>query len=188
MYDRSLLPESKQSFFLFGPRGTGKSSWVRRQFPDASYIDLLESERARRRVVAHPKLFFFDAGVYRTVRPRGPLDRPEEIDGAALETLLFQHARALNDYLRLGHTLYYWRSATGLEVDLVGYGERGIRAFEAKRAARLRPDDFRGLRAFLDDYPMARAYMFYGGERRFREGAIDVIPFADGLKELPALL
>jgi hypothetical protein len=37
--------------------------------------------------VAHPKFYFFDAGVYRSLRPRGPVDRPEEIAGAALEGL-----------------------------------------------------------------------------------------------------
>ena len=30
-----------KSFFLFGPRGTGKTSWVRQYFPEALYIDLL---------------------------------------------------------------------------------------------------------------------------------------------------
>ncbi len=37
-----LLVAPKQSFFLFGPRGTGKSTWVRMQFPDAHRIDLLD--------------------------------------------------------------------------------------------------------------------------------------------------
>ncbi len=30
------------SFFLFGPRGTGKSTWLRRRFPGAVYLDLLD--------------------------------------------------------------------------------------------------------------------------------------------------
>ena len=31
-----------QSFFLLGPRGTGKSTFVRATFPGALYIDLLQ--------------------------------------------------------------------------------------------------------------------------------------------------
>ena len=31
-----------QSFFLFGPRGTGKSTLVKREFEDALYLDLLD--------------------------------------------------------------------------------------------------------------------------------------------------
>ena len=37
-------------------------------------------------MVQHPKFYYFDAGVYRKLRHSGPLDSPEEIDGAALET------------------------------------------------------------------------------------------------------
>ena len=35
-------------------------------------------------MTAHPKFILFDAGVYRAIRPTGPLDSPEEIDGPAL--------------------------------------------------------------------------------------------------------
>ena len=41
--DRFFLPPDK-SFFLFGPRGTGKSTLVKRAFKDALYLDLLDPE------------------------------------------------------------------------------------------------------------------------------------------------
>src|SRR4030065_1559667 len=44
MYTRLLSPPKSKSFFLFGPRGTGKTTWVKSVFPDAIYIDLLEAE------------------------------------------------------------------------------------------------------------------------------------------------
>jgi predicted AAA+ superfamily ATPase len=34
----------KQSFFLFGPRGSGKSTWLRQCYPDALYLDLLSPD------------------------------------------------------------------------------------------------------------------------------------------------
>lgn len=37
----------QQSFFLLGPRGTGKSTWLKQQYPDALWIDLLEPENQR---------------------------------------------------------------------------------------------------------------------------------------------
>lgn len=40
MYARDLQPP-KTSFFLFGPRGTGKSTWVRQHFSDALTVNLL---------------------------------------------------------------------------------------------------------------------------------------------------
>jgi len=44
MYSRLLKPPKRKSFFLFGPRGTGKTTWVKTTFPKAVYLDLLEAE------------------------------------------------------------------------------------------------------------------------------------------------
>jgi len=44
MYSRILSPPKNKSFFLFGPRGTGKTTWVKSKFTKAVYLDLLEAE------------------------------------------------------------------------------------------------------------------------------------------------
>ena len=44
MYTRLLKHPEKKSFFLFGPRGTGKTTWLKAQFPQALYFDLLDAE------------------------------------------------------------------------------------------------------------------------------------------------
>ena len=41
---RRFLPPSNQTYFLFGPRGTGKSTWLKVNYPDALRIDLLKSD------------------------------------------------------------------------------------------------------------------------------------------------
>lgn len=146
------------------------------------------TRRAKRRTVRHRKFYFFDAGVYRTLRPKGPLDRPGEIDGAALETLFLQELLAYNASLHLGYTLYYWRTRTGLEVDFVLYGERGLKAFEVKLASNVRKEDTAGLAAFLADYPMADAYLVYCGTRERRERGIEIVPIETCLSQLPDLL
>jgi len=38
-----LLSRPDRSFFLFGPRGTGKSTWLRQTLPDAYILDLLDA-------------------------------------------------------------------------------------------------------------------------------------------------
>jgi predicted AAA+ superfamily ATPase len=38
---RRFFKSEKQSFFLLGPRGTGKSTLIKHLFPNALYIDLL---------------------------------------------------------------------------------------------------------------------------------------------------
>ena len=47
MYTR-LLPTPTRSVFLFGPRGTGKSTWIRDRFPDTAIYDLLDTGEALR--------------------------------------------------------------------------------------------------------------------------------------------
>ena len=39
-----LFNDPGDSFFLFGPRGTGKSTWLKEAFPNLLYIDLLSPE------------------------------------------------------------------------------------------------------------------------------------------------
>lgn len=51
-----ILKAPKQSFFLMGPRGSGKSTWVRSIFPDAYVIDLL-SEETYQRLLLNPGQF-----------------------------------------------------------------------------------------------------------------------------------
>jgi predicted AAA+ superfamily ATPase len=46
LIDRFFKPPAG-SFFLFGPRGTGKSTFVQKFFKDSLFIDLLDPERAR---------------------------------------------------------------------------------------------------------------------------------------------
>ncbi len=146
------------------------------------------TKRAKRRMATHPKFYFFDVGVFRTLRPMGSLDRPEEVEGAAYESLFYQELRAVNAYSDKGYELYYWRTSTETEVDFVAYGSRGIKAFEIKRSRKIDSKDLRGLKSFLADYPMANAYCVYGGERQEVIGGITCIPLTTCLQQLPDIL
>ncbi len=141
------------------------------------------TKKAKRRLIQHPKFYFFDAGVYRTLRPAGPLDVLAEIEGLSLETFIYQEIKALNDYLNLGYSLFYWRSANQFEVDFVLYGKKGIVAIEVKRTKKPTAKDLKGLKMFLQDYPQAEAYLVYLGERVMSEGRIDILPVKEFLKK-----
>ena len=146
------------------------------------------SKKAKRRLVQHPKFYFFDVGVYRTLRPKGPLDSSADVDGPALETLFYQQARALNDACDLGYQIYYWRTSNEVEVDFVLYGEKGLACFEIKRSQKFTNKDLNGLRSFLEDYPMAKAYFLYGGSVTEYHGKITVMPFSKCLENLAQIL
>lgn len=158
------------------------------------YVEVLEdlllaervpvfARRARRELVAHSRLYLFDAGVCRSLRPAGPLDRPEEIEGAALEGLVYQHLRAWRDYTGQGE-LYFWRTRHGVEVDFVLYGPSLFMAVEVKNTGRIRGEDLRGLNSFSMDYPEAQLFLLYRGERRERHGDVWCLPAEEALASL----
>lgn len=134
------------------------------------------SKRAKRAVIAHNKFYFFDTGVFRSLRPAGPLDKPEEIEGAAIEGLVYQHLEAWNSYSGGENRLYYWRTSAGSEVDFVIYGKKVFAAIEVKNSRRVRPEDIRSLNAFRDDYPEADAYLLYRGKERMKIRGILCLP------------
>lgn len=146
------------------------------------------SKRAKREVIAHPKFFFFDVGVFSAIRPRGPLDSDELLGGAILETMFFQEVIALNEYLQLGYRLHFWRTKKKYEVDFVLYGERGLKAFEVKRSSTVRSEDLKGLHEFKKIYPEADCYLLYGGKAKMHRENMLCMPFEDALRELPQLL
>jgi predicted AAA+ superfamily ATPase len=142
------------------------------------------TKRAQRQLSSHPKFFWFDTGVYAATRPAGPLDRPEEIAGAALEGLVAQHLRAWIDYSGGDASLSFWRTKSGNEVDFILYGRDCFHAIEVKHTASLRPADLRGLRAFKEDYPEASLYLLYRGRETLDLDGIRCLPCEDFLRAL----
>jgi len=138
------------------------------------------SRRAKRKLIRHEKFYFFDAGVFRALRPRGPLDSDAEIAGLALETLVLQELKSVNDALGLGIDISFWRTHGQLEVDFVLYGEPGFHAIEVKASSRLRDtEDLKGIRAFLDDYPEATGTVFHTGTQTRHLERIVIRPVTD---------
>ncbi len=142
------------------------------------------TKRAKRAVVSHPKFYFFDAGVYRSLRPSGPLDKSEEIGGSALEGLVAQHLMAWNSHSGENNKVSFWRTAAGSEVDFIVYGEKVFWAIEVKNTSRIRPEDLRPLKSFKEDYPESTAYFLYRGKERIMKNGILCIPCEEFLLEL----
>ena len=165
----------------------------------SGYFDILDdllvgtrlpvfAKKSKRRLITHQKFFYFDVGVYRALRPVGPLDMPDSVSGAALETLVLQEIRAVNEALNLGYELFYWRTSNKVEVDFVLYGPRGVLAIEVKCAPRVKPNMLSGLRVFQTDYPMAKCFLVYGGDRREHHDKVEVVGADEFLKTLPDVL
>ncbi len=145
------------------------------------------TKRAKRRLIQKDRFYYFDAGVYRYLRPKGILDTPSEIEGAGLETCFMQIFMALNDYYCWNNKLYYWRTSTGLEVDFIVYGETGLWAFEIKHNRTITSKMLNGLKEFKNDYPMAKCYLLYLGQETLYFDDIVVYPMEWALQNLSSL-
>lgn len=159
------------------------------------YISILEdlllafriavfTKRAKRHLASHPKFYLFDSGVFRAIRPAGPLDAPQEVEGGALEGLVLQHLRAWNAYRGDRCQIYFWRTKSGNEVDFVVYGEDTFCAIEVKNAARVHAKMLKGLLSFKEDYPEALTCLLYRGNERLKIKSILCQPVEDFLKNL----
>lgn len=142
------------------------------------------AKRAKRELVSHGKFYFFDTGVWRAIRPKGPLDRPAEIDGAALEGLVYQHLKASLDLEGERDGLYFWRTRGGVEVDFVVYSASRFLAIEVKNAETVQPHDVSGLLAFKEDYPEATPVLVYRGREQIMFHGVRLIPAERFLSEL----
>ena len=142
------------------------------------------TKRAKRELSAHPKFYLFDPGVFRSLRPKGPLDKPEEIDGAALEGLVASHLHAWCKSQNEPHSLSFWRTRSGSEVDFIIYGPTCFLAIEVKLTKKLHPSDTIALEAFQKDYPEATPLILYMGETKILSNNIAALSCEDFLKNL----
>ncbi len=171
-----------------------RESGVKRATVD-NYLQILEdlliaftipvfTRRSKRKLIAHSKFYFFDAGVYRILRPQGILDSSQEIEGLALEGLVAQHLRNWTLSQNEPHSLSFWRTQTQMEVDFVIYGPKGFWAIEVKRSPNLGPDDVRALKAFQEEYPEAVCFFVTHVKRREIYRGFPVIPVEEFLLQM----
>jgi uncharacterized protein len=153
----------------------------------AGYMQILEdmlisfripvfSRRAKRQLIIHEKFYLFDAGIYNRLRPRGPIDRTEELQGAALEGLVLQHLRAWIDYGSMDADIYFWRTKSGVEVDFVLYGPDTFAAIEVKNSSNVHQKHLRSLKSFREDYPESTQLLLYRGREKLKIDGILCVP------------
>jgi predicted AAA+ superfamily ATPase len=136
-----------------------------------------------RRLVQHPKLYFFDVGVLNGLLPN--FEVSADRIGLLFEHLVFGqlvHGAAARD---VDVRLSTFRTEHGAEVDFVVELERTVWAIELKASRRVDRTDLRGLRRFADYYGRRhRPVVLYLGDERRRIESVDVLPWKEGLREM----
>jgi predicted AAA+ superfamily ATPase len=136
----------------------------------------------KRRAIQSPKFYFFDVGIVNYLLNRRNLLPGSETFGRSFEHLIIQELIAYLGYTRSHEKLTYWRTSSGYEVDAI-IGEGRI-AIEIKSAEEVRSRHLKGLKAFLEDFPQAKAYIVSLDKYPRILNGIEIIPGIHFLRAL----
>ncbi len=139
--------------------------------------------KAKRALTSHTKFYFFDAGIYRSIRPQHLYDPITETEGAALEGLVAQHLKAwVNDCP--AYQLHFWRTRSQAEVDFILSGPDCFYAIEVKNGTTVHPHDLKSLELFCEDYPEATPLLLYRGKQRLKDKNVLCLPVEEFLRQV----
>jgi predicted AAA+ superfamily ATPase len=135
-----------------------------------------------KRVIQTPKVYLNDTGLLAHVLgvTVDRLKAEGNLAGAILEDFVFMELRKQTTWSATQPELFYWRTASGQEVDVVLEDRAGrLAGIEVKAAATLGTNDVRGLQALANTSgkQWVRGVVLYGGT--------EVIPFSANLHGVP---
>lgn len=135
--------------------------------------------------IQHPKFYFFDAGVCRSLAERLAYPIFPEERGFLMETLILQELRAYLSYHHLYYPLYYWSSPDQVEVDVFLETRQHFLALEIKSATRWDTRYGKGLARLRDELgSRVKGLNIYGGDRDLKTPQGEVWTLAHFLKRL----
>ena len=118
------------------------------------------SKSERRRLVAHPRYYFFDTGVTNALAHTLTDQLNPKVYGRRFEQFVICQIMAFIQYMRMDLQLYYWRTHHGAEVDLLlCKGSRIICALEIKSSQNIARENLTGLLSFISENPKVEAYV-----------------------------
>jgi Predicted ATPase (AAA+ superfamily) len=164
-----------------------------------SYYEVLEdtmiafplqawSKSARKRMVTHPRYYFFDLGVVNALNRRLSAELDPRTKGRIFETFIVVE---LHRHLHYSHSearLFFWRTSGGAEVDLVveKHG-RLIAACEIKTSRVIDGNVLSGIKSFKEDFPDVPCYIGCTTELPYEKNGVRILPWTMLIKEITAL-
>ena len=158
-----------------------------------SYYEILEDtligiringwrKSIRKRMLTHPKYYFFDVGVSNAL-----CRRLDPVTDPALKGKLFEQWIIIETYRYVSYyfpdiRLHYWHTSGGAEVDLL-FEKAGeiICACEFKISKSISTTHLRGLLSFAEEFINVPRYLVCFCEKPFEEKGIKVLPWENYL-------
>ena len=141
---------------------------------------------ARKRLTMHPIFYLFDLGVTNALcgRLETEVKAGTELFGRLFEQFIVLELRRLMNYREKDWGMFYWRTAHGAEVDLVVDTGSRLLAVEIKSGKTVRPQELKGLRGFLADYPGSEGICVCRADHPYETGDVRCLPWRDFFSEL----
>ena len=137
------------------------------------------SGRIRKRLVKSPKIFFFDVGFFSLLSGLRSLEilKVSGKLGAMFENLCYNEIRKTVSAAACPSNIYFWRTASGAEVDFVIETGDLLIPVEVKFSNSYGSSDLKNLIRFKNDYPkkVDKMIFIYNGPLKF-EGDIILVP------------
>jgi predicted AAA+ superfamily ATPase len=111
-------------------------------------------KKPKRRVIVAPKFYLFDVGIVNYLLNRGRIEKGTELFGKAFEHFIYQEIYAHSRYSEVNYPIYYWRTASQLEIDFV-LGDHEV-AIEVKATEQANSRHLKGLKAFAEEYEVKK--------------------------------
>ena len=136
----------------------------------------------KRRAIQAPKFYFFDVGIANYLLNRKNILPGTEIFGHSFEHLIIQELIAYLGYTQSTENITYWRTSSGYEVDvIIGNGRIAI---EIKSTDEVKSRHLKGLKAFIEDFPQARAIVVSLDKYSRIMNGVEIIPAEQFLNAL----
>lgn len=139
-------------------------------------------KRPKRRVILAPKFYFFDIGVANYLLKRGKIVNGSEAFGSAFEHFIYLELLAHSHYSGLNYPIYYWRTASKIEIDFV-LGDHEI-SIEVKSTTNANPRHTKGLDSFSDEYTVKKQILVTNDSFPRQMGNTLVLPWKEFLGQL----
>lgn len=139
-------------------------------------------KKPKRRVILAPRFYYFDLGLVNYLLKRGRIEPGSEAFGKAFEHFIYQELFAHAHYSGLNYPLYYWRTASQIEIDFV-LGDHEV-AIEVKSTTNANPRHIKGLKSFSEEYTVKQQILVTNDAYPRQIGTVLVLPWRIFLQKL----
>lgn len=135
------------------------------------------NKRKERRLIETSKFYLFDVGLSNYLRGVIPVVAGTDVWGIAFEHFIIHEIRAYIRYNKLRHSLYFYRTASKVEVDLIVNDMELALEFKSSRIVKER-EHLKGIRSLKEEFTVGRSIVVSCDDTyRKTEDDIEIMPW-----------